>query len=267
MLEPSIPAAKQEVVSLYHCIDNPSMQKDLAKLRPLFDLNAQYHARAKRFIAAAGSLHFDIERTAKNALLYDKIKRYAHNLAAKTLPKKAETPGAETLRLISAFTPLGIVDYTESNFGNCKSVHIFEDRYGAAAHAMLDIIRDFALAGGSDIITCRCPMSAYDKIDAIYVPALSLLFAHSSYISPVQIGNAHIVRDRRFYNSDIIGACQKRLAFCKKATVELLDEACSLLADAKQVHDEMERFYISNVDFTKVRAREREICMDLGLEP
>lgn len=267
MLEPTIPAAKQEVVSLFHCIDNQRMTQCVNKLRPLFDLNAQYIARAKRFIAAAGSLYFDTERTAKNALLYDKINRYAHNLATKTMPKKSELPGKETLRLVSAITPLGIVDFTESNFDKCASVHIFEDRYGAAAHAMLSIIRDCALNGGCDIITCRSPMSAYDKIDAVYVPAMSLLFAHSSYISPVSIKEAHVVRDKRFYDTVLINACQKRLAFCKKATIELLNEASSLLADAKKVHDDIESYYKTSVDYTKVRECEKQVCRDIGLVP
>lgn len=267
VLEPSIPAAKQKVVSLYHCIDNKQITASFGKLRPLFDLNAQYLARAKRFIAAAGSLHYDIERTAANALIPEKVARYAKNLAAKTFPKKSEKRGTETLRLSCAYTPAGIIDFTESNYSNCLHTHIFEDRFAAYAHLILDNIRDLALAGGCAIVTSRSAMSAYDKIDAVYIPALDTVFAHSSYISGVSIANAHVVRDQRFYNTEIIGACQKRLNFCKKATVELLDEACSLLSDAKRVHDDIEEYYKSSVDFVKVREQEKEICTDIGLEP
>jgi len=267
VLEPSIPAAKQEVVSLHHCIDNAKITANFEKLRVLFDLNAQYVERAKRFVAAAGSLYFEIERTAKSFVLNDKVKRYAENLAAKTMPKKSDRRGRETLRFSSAITSMGVVDFAESNFSDCSSVHIFEDRYGAAAHALLDVVRDFALAGGSDIVTCRCPMSPFDKIDTVFVPSLSLAFVHSSYISPVSIKSAHVVRDRRFYDSDPVSACQKRLAFSKKAALKLLDEAGTLLSDAKTVHDEIEEYYIANVDFSKIREREKQICVDIGLEP
>ena len=264
-IEPSIPAAKQEVVSLFHCIDNKQMSASLDKLLPLFELNAQYICRAKRFVTAAGSLHHDIERTSQTALLYDKIDRYAKNLAAKALPKM-NGYGTESLRLACAFTPLGIVDYTASNFTRCKNVLIFEDRFGAAAHTALNIIKGYALAAGYDITTCRSPMSAYDKIDAVYVPDVDTAFIHSSYISDISIPGCRLVHDKRFYDAEIINACSKRLSFCKKAALELVDEACALLGDAKLVHDEIESYYKAAIDFAKIREREKEISVDLGLE-
>jgi hypothetical protein len=266
VLEPSIPAAKQEVVSLYHCIDNARMQLYAESLMALFAQNAHFSTRAKRFVAAAGSLHFDIERTARNCLIAEKAKRYARNLCARIMPR-TEGTGSESLRLCGAVTPLGIVDYAEDNYARCDHVHIFEDRYGAAAHLSLETIRDFALEAGYDIITSRSFLSPYDAIEAVYIPALSLAFLHSSYISLVRIDHAHVIRDRRFYDAAALSLCQRRLGFCKKAVLEMLGEAGSLLADAKAVHDDIEEYYKSSVDFVRVREREKEICVDLGLEP
>lgn len=265
-LEPAIPVAKQAVLSLYHCIDSRGVTAELGKLRPLFDQNAQYAARARRFITAAGSLHYDITRTAAAALNVQKATRYAGNLAAKWFPRGAPGQGHEQLRFTCAFTPRGMVDHAAANYAGCRSIHIFEDRFGAAAPLMLDTIRRHAMDAGLDIITARSPLAAYDKIDSVYVPALSAVFAHSGYLAPLTLPGAHLVHDRRFYDETLLAECQKRLGFCKRAALELLAEGCALLAEAKKVHDQIEAVYTANFDFEQLATLEKECCVELGLE-
>lgn len=265
VLEPTIPVAKQAVISLYHCIDR-SVADDFSQLRPLFEKNAQFTARARRFITATGSLHYDVTRTAASALNVLKATRYASNLATKWLPRHGTDAGREQLRFSCAFTPAGIVDYTTANYARCRSVHIFEDRFGPAAQMMLDTIRRHALESGLDIVTSRSPMDAYDKIDSIYVPSLSVAFIHSSYLSPIHIPDVHLIHDRRFYDETKLTECQKRLSFCKRAALELISEGCALIAEAKNIHDKIETFYISHFDFEQLAEQEKEYCAELGLD-
>lgn len=265
VLEPTIPVAKQAVISLYCCIDSRRIAAEIGQLRPLFDQNAQYAARAKRFITAAGSLHYDVTRTAAAALNSQKVTRYAGNLSAKCLPRGKSQTGHEQLRFTCAFTPSGIVETGAANYADCRFIHVFEDRFGAAAHAMLDIVRRHALDAGLDIITARSPMAPYDKIDSVFIPSLSMVFVHDSYLSPLSFPGSHLVHDRRFYEETTLSECQKRLGFCKRAALELISEGCALLAEAKKVHDNIEAVYTANFDFEKLAGLEKELCAELGL--
>ena len=47
---------------------------------------------------------------------------------------------------------------------------------------------------------------------------------------------------------------KQRLSFNRKAIAELLGEASRLLAEAKEIHDELERFYTANMNFNQVDA-------------
>ncbi|MEA5050293.1 MAG: hypothetical protein VB021_02330 [Oscillospiraceae bacterium] len=264
VLEPSIPAAKQEVLSVYDCIDADALTAELAPLRALFRANARCHERARRFIVAAGALLADTERTASGFLRREKTLKYAKNLAARLFAPQAGRAGAESLRLLSAVTPQGVVDYGPGNLANCATRYVLRDRFGAAAHVILPVLRDAALAAGYDVVSCRDPLAPYDKLDALFVPALSLGVYWPAFGGFSGEG-CRTVHDTRFYEPESLQRCLNRLKFCKKASASLLREAGSILREAKAVHDEIEVFYKNNVDFERIRAREEAFCARFGI--
>ena len=264
-LEPRIPAAGEVVVSLYDTMDTAALQKELDTLRPLFAANARLHERARRFLAAAGSLAFDVERTARGQLLTDKITRYGKNLAARLFARPAAARGREALRIGCAVTPDGIVDYIRDNMASADIRYVFDDRYYAAGHRLLAVLREEALRYGFDVITFRHPLAPHDKIDALFVPELSAAFAAAGYLTDFSDVSARFVHDSRFYDTEGIRAAAKRLAFCKKTVLSLLSEASALMAQAKAVHDDIEAVYKHCVDFDAVEAKEQAMMQRIGL--
>lgn len=265
VLEPAIPAAKQEVVSLYDTIDCRALTCNFEALRELFARNAAFHERAARFAGAAGSLFCEAERTARIALLAEKLDQFSARMGKRLFSNGPGGKPRETIRLSAGNTPVGYVDYTGSNLANYDNVYIFEDRWYAAAHRFLDNMRAQALAASYDVVVCRCPLSPYDKIDCVAVPALSLCFAASGFLSGVRNHGATLIREQRFYDPKILSSNKNRLTFSKNAVIRLLEQASALLAEAKAVHDDIERIYSVNIDFSKVREREAEILDSLGL--
>ncbi|MEA4911651.1 MAG: hypothetical protein VB092_03430 [Oscillospiraceae bacterium] len=264
VLEPAIPAAKQEVLSLYDCIDADALRAQLPALRTLFRGNARCHERARRFIVAAGALTADLERTAAGFLLRDKAIRYAENLSARLFVKKPGCVGSETLRLISAVTPQGLVDYGPQDLEAFRTRYVLRDRFGAAAHCILSTLRDAALAAGLDVISCRSPLAPYEKTDALFIPSLSLAFYWPAFGGAAP-GGSRTVHDTRFYDGQALEQGANRLKFCKKAALSLLREACAILLEAKNIHDEIEVFYKNNIDFEAVHLREKAFCHRYGL--
>jgi len=243
LIDARIPVARQEIVSLASCYDRAALLRNKSRLTELYEQRNRYTARARRFLSAAGSLAYDIERTASSFLIRDKLNRYIRNLGIRFFPRKGELPGRETVRFLSAVTPDGIHDYALPNFGGCAHRQVFADRYGAMASAALDLLREEALTAGLDIVSCRSPLSAHDKLEAVYIPSLSMAFLAGGCLTCAEVEDAHNTYDRRFYDAFALSGCQKRLAFCRKAASELLSEACSLLGEARTVMLEAERIY------------------------
>lgn len=264
-LEPSIIGPMERVVSLYDTIDNDALVSRYGELRELFALNSALHARARRFISAAGSLCADVVRISGGCLLEDKARRYALSLASRTLGPDAGA-GRESLRFVSAVTPLGVHGFAKLNAESCERVYVFEDRFGALAAALLATLRDAALASGCDVLSCRDFLAPYERLCALFIPSESLCFLSSAALAGESAPpHAVRVRDARFYRSDDLAAAEKRLNFSKKAAASLLAEAGALALEAKEVHDEIEKIYSPCVNFDAVRALEARLCAEVGL--
>ncbi len=265
VLEPSIPAAKQEVVSLYDTIDKQALRCNFETLRDLFSANANLHERTSRFICAAGTLYADAERGAAQCILHDKLERYALALTKKLFTPVSDKPGRVSVRLSTAVTPKGIVSYARDNSANSRHVYLLDDKFGSASHLLLAKLRVAAGASGYEVADSRSPMSPYDKTEMLEIPALSLCFTLSSYFAPVQLDGAKKVNMLRFYDKNRLAQAKNRMRFSRKATLQLLDQASFLLSQAKQTHDQIEDIYKANIDFDIVREKEREILNELGL--
>ena len=66
----------------------------------------------------------------------------------------------------------------------------------------------------------------------------------------------------RFLDRENLAAYRARLRFNERAAAELLEQASSLMAQAKSCHDELETYYRAAVDFGKVDEAAAE-CMEM----
>ncbi|MEG1944068.1 MAG: hypothetical protein RR058_01415 [Oscillospiraceae bacterium] len=262
VLEPSLPACKQEVVSLYDCIDSAQLTAGFLFLRENYEIYCENHIRAKRYACAFGKLFVDLRDTSSRYVETTKLHRYAENLAARTMPKKC-CAGFESVRLSGAITPLCYIDYTKSNLDSLENVYILNDRYTSAGHMLMKLLRDRARLAGYDIVTSRNPFCPIE-IDSVLIPELSLAFATAGFFDPLYVSGAHTIGEKTVYSSDL-ELCRKRLSFMQRASHELLNESGKYLAQAKAMHDKMESVYSANINFDLVREREARLLSELGL--
>lgn len=268
VIEPQAPAVCQSVLSLYDTIDERKLASERRKLQSLLASNASAHARASRFIYAAGSLASSVERAARAAIITDKAARSLRSFVSREFSRTPQRRGCESLRFASAVTPLGLVNYSADNMSQFENRFVIDDRCGALAHWWLAALRTELLARGYELVVCRSPLAAYEEIDAIAVPAEKLFIASSGWRSPLPpevLKSSIRINAQRFYNKDILSASMRHIAFCRKAALELLDGAAGLLAQAKREHDAIEEIYSAAVDFDEVNRREEELCKKLGI--
>ena len=67
------------------------------------------------------------------------------------------------------------------------------------------------------------------------------------------------VSANRFLDLPEMRAYSARLNFNRRAFSELLDEAVLSAANAKSIHDELEKYYIPAMDFSKVEKKSDEL--------
>ena len=83
------------------------------------------------------------------------------------------------------------------------------------------------------------------------IPGLSLGFCTENRCLKLDRDDRRI-HARRFTDLPALRRRKQRLTFNRRAAKELLQGASELLAEAKAVHDEMEKYYVEAMDFAKV---------------
>ena len=258
-LEPRYPVACEEVLSLYHLLDESKIKEKRLEIIELYNKCASLHERATRYITAAGALISDTARSCVQCTDYNKVNIFAQKLAQKYIPR-TDTNSSEKNLLISASTCLGQVFYIDTiKELTEQNIIILDDDYGCASKVILKQLRDDALSKGHNIITCYCPLSPHEKIEHLFIPSLGLGFCTSNSFHPISIEGKRVVHCTRFMDESVLKNRRTRLKFNKKASVELLSEASAIQREAKLTHDLLEACYIKAVDFSKLDV----LCDDL----
>ncbi len=265
VLEPAAPGASELVVSLYHTLDAEKLRAHRAEIEALFCKNSCLRGRAARYIASAGGLLLDSRRAAACSTDFEKIRGYAKRLAARMLPQ-TDRRGEEQLRFLTGITPQGPVFFADTVRTLApKKIVVFHDEYGAAARLLLETLRAEALARGYRVIVCPCAMHPEDKIDHLLIPSMGLAFVTSNTWHPMDFAGQKNVRCTRFTDTAHLANFRSRLRFNRKAATELLEQAVSLMAQAKACHDELESYYRPAVNFAAVGEAEKQLAATLGL--
>ncbi len=256
VLEPKFPGAADSIIDLTACWDDEKLYACRKEIIALSQSCTHCHEHCCRFLSAASSLIGDTYRLALDAVNTSKLSAYCARLAEREFkPTGAQNP-RESVRFMSAVTNKGVTSLHETAKQLCERIYLISDDYGAVSRLILNSMRSAALQAGYDVISCYCPLSPYEKLEQLFIPSLSLGFMTSNRFHDFTdvIDPYRIVNSQRFSDQAKLKAGKKRITFNRKAAAQMLEQATSLLHDAKKLHDELESYYIGATDFAKVDA-------------
>ena len=178
-----------------------------------------------------------------------KATHFAEKLAKKHI-KKATTKPVLFTRYLSGVTPMGHVFYKKTLSKLCDTKVVIADECGAASSIILKVLQNSATQCGHEVISCPCPLMP-QKIEHIIIPSQKLCICTSNRYHPVDSGE-RIIHARRFLDVSKYHSLRDRVAFNRQKTRDLLDLTVEALSDAKAVHDKLEDYYISAMDYEKL---------------
>ena len=185
--------------------------------------------------------------------------RTAARIAAREFGCHSGAPGKERRRFLSAVTPEGIVTFHETIQALCPRIYAVEDEHGAASRLLLGDLRRRALDAGLDIVSCACPLPPHDKLEHLLIPSLGLGFTTSNTWHKADFPVYRRIHAARFTDTEGLRSKRQILSFNRRAARELLNEAIQIAADAKALHDKMERFNIRAMDWEKADDITRQV--------
>jgi len=245
-LDPNYPGAYDTIINLGDSWDQKALSRNKQKIIELSDKISLYHSLATSCITAAAALQ-DCNKMISNTYVNQSA---VQAFVQKFVQEIKDSPtGQERRRLLSAVSVGKTMFFDDTLILLCPKLYVISDEWGAASDSLLSSLRNLALINKLDFTTCFCSIRIPDKIDHLLFPSARAgvttanSFHSTSYKSGIDIDGLMNPIDKA--DLEIM---TNHLSDAK----HLIETASNHIARAKQLHDELEAFYIEAMDFSKV---------------
>lgn len=235
--DPVIPGARDTLLSLGDFLDEGALRGHMAEIRGLMEEISGRFVRCYQYLGGAARVRAAARRGGESPAAVTKL---VNDLTDNYLPLRGGRGKSRSL-FASAFTPKGFVSH--SNTLPSKTLVSIETPFGQDADGLLRAIQERALSRGLSVVALRDPLEP-KLLAHLSIPAHSILFT----TDPVPGATETIPADVLFALKD---GADKEQSFDRNAYELLIQRAFEQLKAAKALHDDLEVFYVSNMDFLK----------------
>jgi len=245
IVDPKIPGARDSLINLGDCLDESALRPRLPHIKACMSDHAAASRRARAYMKAAHAIAQDNAALLSSCTDQNRISRMTDALISAVLAIRAETHKTPHRRSVitDAVTPKGELCLL------CEGVQRRVIRL--VRHAGMDLtpvltaLSRAVLAAGYDVEEHLDPTSP-GGFRHLTIPALSTLVTTSEALASEQTFD--------------FAACVPQSALLRHecaleqgrtAVKQMLHRAVSAMQQAKQLHDELETFYVPNMDFSK----------------
>lgn len=262
VFDPTYPAVKQVIVDLGENWDSEKLIRNKADIIAVTDKNKSLLARAKRFTTALSNVCGDSFNCAQGCIDEEKLNSFLNRFYKKILPKKGNGNGRKDIRQLSALTEYGWLTMTET-LEVYQDIYMLRDEHFACSHHICERVAAEASRRGFDVILCPCHGLNNTAYEHVMVPELGLALASATPLNDLHIESAKHINLSRFYDKMAVQRYRGRLKMNKLTAGSLAEEVYGTIKAAKDVHDEIEKYYIEAMDFEALDRRTDKLIAEI----
>lgn len=242
------PGAVEEIINLGMFFDARVLREKSEEIRALCTEHAGLHAKARRYLHAAGTVRENQQSLLSDAFLAEKTAGAAARIVKK-IPQEREP--VSDMQFVTAISVRGIVHLqTAETLGGC----VYVTGGGRAAHFFSALIAAAETRGVSYVryASPLCPA----ETEGVYFPGIDTVYMTDRYGYAADGARTvtQTLNTARFYDKERLSRIRSRIRFARTCEELLLDGACESLRAAGQVHDTLEAHYIAAMDFDAMHA-------------
>jgi hypothetical protein len=261
--DPGTPGAVDEIVNLGEYWDEAALKANRTAIIGLKNEISGYFQRAYRYLGAAAHIYED------NAVMYraamDKTRprfiAWEFTNMLFDIHPPAGKMGHQRCMFASAVTPDGFVNYLD-DLMTLDNIYVFEGFPGSCTEDVLETIKTAALERGFDVEAFYCAFDPF-KLEHLILPELNTAFSTIGRYHATDACAVKKVDFREFLDDNIIGKYRSELEYNDNEFDKLLNKAVEMIHNAKQLHDELEAFYIPHMDFDGIKKKQEEITQKI----
>ena len=252
VIEPKYPGVCEKFVDLGLFRDDSRLCGFRNEIIEAAKENSFYHKKCVDFLFAALSCRNDTASVVLPAMKIDALHKLSEKLSEKLLSGVCDSPVRMKKRIISAVTPEGIRDFSETLGALAEKNVILYDSFGCAAAVILKFLSLRAAEKGIEGYCCYDFMNPSSSPTALILPSFNLSLQRVRAKPRENEGGSLTVNCMRFYDSTVLSRHKNRIAFNNRSEDEMISGARECLIKAKATHDRLEKYYISAMDFDKM---------------
>lgn len=211
--------------------------------------------RAYRYLRAAWQIYDD------SAALYGLAVDEARiNMLAKEfmdelvdgIPLSAKL-GRQRCLFASAITPDGLKNYLDDLLVT-DNIYMLGGFPGAGTERLLERVKTSALERGFQVEAYYCALNP-DKLEHLIIPCMNTTFTTVNKYHSTDSCALRKVDFTNMLDDKMIELYKSELEYNQAEFERLLYKAVDIIRGAKALHDEMESYYIPNMDFTAIQRK------------
>ncbi len=263
IVDPKNPGAVDEIIHLGDYWDEGGMRRNRTDILALNREVGRLFRRAYAYLAAARIFLTEVESYYQDTGALDRggLHRVAMTLIGDIFGSSqplARSPRDRHL-FATAITPDGPVNYLDTIVGPLKRRYIITGDDGTEKTTVIGRVLDAAIMRGFDVEVFHCALDPA-KVDHVVIPALDVAVVNEvePHFCPPQDGDV-LIDTMQYVDTGIQEAYLGERTRAREMYREAFSQAVWFIHKAKSTHDEMERFYVPNMDFAKIEKRRLEI--------
>ncbi|TYQ13124.1 UNVERIFIED_CONTAM: hypothetical protein Cloal_4182 [Acetivibrio alkalicellulosi] len=251
MVDPKNPGAVDEIIHLGDFWDEDEIRINKDKIIKCNKDVGNNFKRAYKYIRAAYLIYEDSIEIIKNSTDSGKINQISNTVFESIFKNTsiAEKEGSDRRLFASAITPKGLINYLDTVL-NTSKIYNVRGKSGTGTEKFLEKIKIGAIERGLNVESFYCALNPF-KLEHLIIRDLDVSFTtsneyHSVHVEAFEEIDFDECIDRYSLNELVLEENRQNFSF-------LLGVGIQTIAKAKSMHDDMEAYYIPNMDFEAVQ--------------
>lgn len=263
IVDPRHPGAVDEIIHLGNFWDEAGIRKNKSSIIRLTSEIKRLFQNAYRLLSTTKSYlegmesYYSLDGILNKSLLDFR----GLGLLEEILTGKAAAgggPGKIRRLFASAITPEGPINYLDSLLNDLTSIYIIQGDYRRGKRKIIESIMDSAVMRGFYVEAYHCALDP-DKVDHVIIPELGAAVFNSLEPHYLRWDESWRVIDTAEFISDFPKDLRAEHTDFSLRYRSAFKEAISFLSRAKAAHNELEEYYIPNMNFEEID----RVCRDI----
>lgn len=191
------------------------------------------------------------------------INEISAEIFTQVIPQYDKMPRVRKL-FATAITPTGPINHLDTILQGTEKLYILKGDPGSGVCDLISTVSSTATSNGLDTEVYHCSLNP-DRLDSVIIPELKVAVINGSEpldFNPNSINSLTIIKNidlNQFVKNNVLNIYKEEMLSAKDRFWSGFNRAVQFINRAKTTHDEMENYYIPNMDFDAINVKRAEI--------